>query len=755
MDESAVQKPDCQPLQSPKLQSKDDRQNSKLNNSLSTNNADLLKVPTRKLSVFCRSFDVIEAKDQENTLEFRRTSSNPSVAVGSNDMQDEGSRSRDDSRETSPCRKGFVNSCRSLIENGKFVNSENDCLSERPSSPRCFPSRRSPVMEPKLPRASDNVVDSRSSINETSTEKQPMLENGGPKSVDKNVANSSTEVDRLPSASKSASSSESIENYRVEKDLGFGQSQQAAAASDDLVKIKDQACPPTFVDASSAGRRKYIAVGVEMSNHEDSSTGSESEDEAIEENGGLERIEETRNDRSRPPSSFSIAELPGEPDSIQITDGEKTDDLAQTNREKQQRFFAARRSLSEGDCKQYHRAKRHCGCSKQEEQVNEEDQFRAFPSFADCRLQNMGFANFDETSNLYRDNLVSSESELERKYIAFSIGLGTDRITLQRRVAMSRRQRDLSEQNFEDEIQKLQEEIKDLSRYSLHTDGESMERVERVRHRLDVVKTCACKISSAAETLGAVLQEQRISPEIFVADRYLQILRTRCDNLSTEIAEIKRILLMHNIVIEEDSGEIYDVPLQPSRYRNGSSWSNRTMMARRRASIATISRPLTSQDVTKDCPRQRNSSVSGRVTIRKSSWCSEMMWENDKQARKDSNSVVELRDITEQTESRRNSREENNNLLRHDQVDNIDTINHESVDNINDEDWPSKGSTCLLESRIVEKQLVPCIRTAEPLRITTNFQTWRPGIWYILFFLLGFYVNYITMSVVESKANVS
>ncbi|XP_076658406.1 uncharacterized protein LOC143362277 isoform X2 [Halictus rubicundus] len=742
MDESAVQKTDCQLPRSPKHQSKDDPQHPKPTNSLPVNNADLLKVPKRKLSVFCRSFDVIEAKDQESTLEFRRTASNPSVR--SNDMQDEGSGAREESRETSPCRKGFVNSCRSLIENGQF---------SRPSSPQCLPSRRSPVTEPKLPHVKENMADDRSAIAETPTGKQSQLTNGGPKSVDKNVANSATEDDCRPFATKSASSGESSENCG--KDFKFGQSQQAAAASDDLVRIEDPACPPTFVDATSAGRGKYIAVGAEMSSHEDSSIGSESEDEAIEENDGSGRIEETRSDRSRPPSSFSIAELPGEPDSTRTTVEGKTEDLVQTNREKRQRYFAARRSLSEGDCKRYHRAKRHCSCSKQEEQDDEEDQSQAFPSFADSRLPNMGFANFDETKNLCRENLGSSESELERKYIAFSIGLGTDRITLQRRVAMSRRQRDLSEQNFEHEIQKLQEEIRDLSRYSLHTDGESMERVERVSHRLDIVKTCANKISSAAETLGAVLQEQRISPEIFVADRYLQILRTRCENLSTEIAEIKRILLMHNIVIEEDSGEIYDVPLQPTRYRNGSSWGNRTMMARRRASIATISRPLTTQDVTKDCPRQRNSSVSGRVTIRRPSWCSEMIWENDKQVRKDSNSVVELRDISEQTESRRSSREENNNLLRHDQVDNIDTINREVVDNINDEDWSSSGSTCLLESRIVEKQLVPCIRTTEPLRITTNFQTWQPRIWYILFFLLGFYVNYITLSVVERKANLS
>ncbi|XP_031837480.1 uncharacterized protein LOC116429118 isoform X2 [Nomia melanderi] len=751
MDGSTVRTADCQLLQSSNHQS-NEHQHLKLNNNSANNEASLLNVPKRKLSVFYRSFDVIEAKDQENTLEFRRASSSPSVRL---EVQDEGPKKKENHQETSLCKTGFVN-CRSLIETSKFLScSSPGCFREVSSSdPQRSPTKKSPVMAQKLPQLKESVVDNHTIVAEISSAKHVELkdnENNGPKSVDDKVAVSAEGNHFQFPTEAAAPFGASPENGGWEKkNFGSEQDQQADAASDGLVKIKDPTCPRAFVDVSGAGRGKYMAVGTEMSSHEDSSIGSESEEDAIETSPGnddSERIKVTRSDdRSRPSSSFSIGEVPGKPDSTEAIDGGKPEDLVQLNREKRQRFFASRRSLSEGDCKRYHRARRHCGCSKQEESINEQDQFQAFPSFTDSRLQSMGLTNFDDSNNMCSENHVSSESEIERKYIAFSIGLGTDRITLHRRVMMSRRQRDLSEQNFANEIQKLQEEIEDLSRYSLYTDGESMERVERVRHRLDIVKTCAYRISSAAETLGAVLQEQRISPGICIADKYLQILRSRCENLSTEIAEIKRILSMHNIVIEEDSGEMYDTPLQPTRYRNGSSLNNRTVMARRRASIATIS--------LKDCSRQRNS-TSGRVTIRRPSWCSEMRWENDKQNRKDSSSVVELRDITEQTESRRNSREENNNLLRHDQADNIDITNRDVTDDAKDEDRLSSASTCLLESRIVEKQLVSCIRTAKPLRITGNFQTWRPILWYTLFFLLGFYVNYITLSVDASVADIS
>lgn len=50
----------------------------------------------------------------------------------------------------------------------------------------------------------------------------------------------------------------------------------------------------------------------------------------------------------------------------------------------------------------------------------------------------------------------------QRKYIAFSIGLGTDRITLHQRMILSLRQRDQSERNFMEEIKKMREDIKVL-----------------------------------------------------------------------------------------------------------------------------------------------------------------------------------------------------------------------------------------------------------------------------------------------------
>ncbi|KOC66989.1 hypothetical protein WH47_12416, partial [Habropoda laboriosa] len=202
-------------------------------------------------------------------------------------------------------------------------------------------------------------------------------------------------------------------------------------------------------------------------------------------------------------------------------------------------------------------------------------------------------------------------------------------------------------------------------------------------------------------------------------------------------------------VIEESSGDIGD-DIPKIRYRNGLPCNNRTMVPRRRASIATITRPLTSQDVIKAgfFIMQRNS-VSGRVTLRRPSLCSEIQRrENDKLNRTDSaSSVIELRDIFEHTESRRNSIEENNNLLRIDQSNNVNIVNCDIVDNTNDQDRLISSQNSFLESNVtktVEKQFKLCIRTAEPLRITRHIETWRPILWYTLIFFLGFYAKQIT-----------
>ncbi|XP_011501227.1 PREDICTED: probable serine/threonine-protein kinase DDB_G0282963 [Ceratosolen solmsi marchali] len=377
--------------------------------------------------------------------------------------------------------------------------------------------------------------------------------------------------------------------------------------------------------------------------------------------------------------------------------------------------------------------------------VKEDESPKAFPSWTDERLQESGIASFPDINSEISENL--SEDELKKKYTAFSIGLGTDRMTLSKRMILSRRHRDQAEKNFTNEVSKMQQDIKELA--PLCVDSESVERVERVKQQLEMVARCAHRISCSAETLGAVHQERRVSRAVLLADKYMQTLRTKCEKLAVELAETKRILAENNIVLEENLSEMGD-DFPRVRYR-GVPNNNRTMMARRRASIAAISRPLmgSNQDISKELPRQRNS-VSGRVPgLRRPSLCFETpKWEIEKLDRTDSSSSIsEMREIFEQTESRRHSQEENNNSIRT-SIKNLSNTN----EYIEGEDhWSNSREDIVPElsndNEIISVEIGQNYGHPFVCWLLNRYMTWKPMLWCILIaFLLGFFINRVVSS---------
>ncbi|KAJ8674762.1 hypothetical protein QAD02_010548 [Eretmocerus hayati] len=375
--------------------------------------------------------------------------------------------------------------------------------------------------------------------------------------------------------------------------------------------------------------------------------------------------------------------------------------------------------------------------------IKEDEVPKAFPSWTDEKLQESGIASFPDMLSELSENL--SEEELKKKYSAFSVGLSTDRMTLMKRLSQSRRQRDQAEKNFNNEVNKMHLDIKELA--PLCQDSESLERVERVRLQLDMVSRCAHRISCSAESLGAVHQERRVSRAVLIADRYLQTLRAKCEKLASELAETKKILAENNIVLEDNLSEMGD-DVPRVRYRAVPN-NNRTMMARRRASIATISRPLmgSTQDISKDVPRQRNS-VAGRAPtgLRRPSLSSyeTPKLEIDKLDRTDSSSsTTELREIFEQAESRRQSREENNNSIR------VSTSNLAEVTNEHTEEeeiWSNPREDFVPEivynDEVVAVGLTQRYGNPYVSWLMERYTSWKPMIWGIfLAFLLGFFVN--------------
>ncbi|XP_011251629.1 uncharacterized protein LOC105248507 isoform X3 [Camponotus floridanus] len=709
--------------------------------------------PRRKISVYCRSFNVVTVQDacedpQGSNREVRRSPSN----LGE-------SSARIDERLVP---EKDQNSTSKYPFDHNYRNTKNDSDSSNGSTPqKQFQDSpledELPIEQPVLRRVC--LAPTRlklpqriNKLNDTACV---------PDSTEPNVSNSSLssvaddECDEDDNALRS-SATFIIDKCETEIQDGLGESKSCSGNfprerstsarrlfpcnHTDSRKIVDSENPHSQASVQRVESESRIARSVDgqMSSREDSSD-SECEPATKSTDRGIAEKIDTAASAVSSTSSNDLASAAIVSCKSEVQEKTKTCDrnLLNAKQEKRQRLLFTRRSFSESESN----GRLRCRCKHQESAplIPEGDQRRVFPSLTDFRLQESGIANLSsDTDN--RENL--SELELQKRYIVFSLCLCTDRLTLSRRIALSVRQRDQSEKNLSWEVQKMQQDIQELA--PLCTDRESVERVERVRHQLEMIVRCAHRVSCAAETLGAVYQEHRVSRAVQVADRYLQLLHSRCEKLIADVAETKRILAENNIVIEENSGEFCD-DLPRIRYRSGTPVNNRIMMARRRASVATMSRPIgNTQDVTKDTVRQRNS-VSGRMTIRRPSFNSESpKWEVEKMDRTDSsNSIGELRGIFEQTESRRSSREENNNMLRLNHSSNQNLTNYAVGDNEIRTNAKQQAFEFLADDEDVNLDATAYTRSSQSFLRSIP---WHKMFWGIIIFFLGFFVNQIMVN---------
>ncbi|XP_071643218.1 uncharacterized protein [Temnothorax longispinosus] len=634
--------------------------------------------PRRKISVYYRSFDVVTVQDQRkdhpgSNLEVRQSPCNP---------------------DDSPAQVEGTAAARNVYRN---VKSDSDSSN---STPRKFqdsllddepllveePILRKVHLAPtrlKFSHEAGNELartveapDCASSVPVNSTElgisEIPLSPIGEHKEDDDtSVHSASTFTGKCKTEVKSVIlGPESCSNKNVSQACSMLNRRLLPCSQADSAKIADSEDPHSWASVRrvDGGSQSPIerSVDSQMSSREDSLavSGSEPATTGSDDRCGIdEKVAIEVGKAVNVVSSTSLAD----PVSTRVTscknvtesdEKAREQDVKETKQEIKQWLLKMNRSFSEGE--NLARPKYGCACRlRNPSSTPESCNRRVFPSLTEVRLRESGLANLSDSEES-RENL--SELELQKKYTAFALCLSIDRLTLPRRIAMSCRQRDQSERNLSCEVRKMQQDIQELA--PLCTDRESAERVERVRHQLDMIVRCAHRVSCAAETLGAVHQERRVSRAVQLADKYVHALQSQCEKLTANVAETKRILAKNNIPMEENFGELND---EHSRISRNSILANNRMKEanRRRASVATMSRPMGSmQDVTKEIVRQRNS-VSGRMTLRRPSFSSECPKEIEKLNHTEtSNNIGELRGIFEQTESRRSSREENNDVLR-------------------------------------------------------------------------------------------
>ncbi|KAI9555488.1 hypothetical protein GHT06_018003 [Daphnia sinensis] len=183
-----------------------------------------------------------------------------------------------------------------------------------------------------------------------------------------------------------------------------------------------------------------------------------------------------------------------------------------------------------------------------------------------------------------------SEQEMEDKYNAICLAIRTENLTLGQRLEHQHAERDLVENNLSQEVRVLhslfvtvKQEVARTSQASPYRDGLSSgawnEIFIKVANQLDAVHSSATRISSSAESLGAVEYEARLSAAVQVLILYVDHIKRKWEKEHHELEETKRILKESGVNVAQCLANL------PDRLGAGANAQPSGPVSKRRASF--------------------------------------------------------------------------------------------------------------------------------------------------------------------------
>ncbi|NXK96814.1 LRMP protein, partial [Formicarius rufipectus] len=159
-----------------------------------------------------------------------------------------------------------------------------------------------------------------------------------------------------------------------------------------------------------------------------------------------------------------------------------------------------------------------------------------------------------------------------------------DMFTLQQRVQVEKRARDAAEENIQEELGHCRAALERLGPSC--TSVGCKETLEELQHNLTVLSAAVERATSAAEKLGAVHQEARMSRAAEVMVQHVENLKRHHMREHAELEEMKRLIQQNsrNRQLAETQGDEKQPRSPPAPLLQGS--------ARRRVSIAVIPKQL-------------------------------------------------------------------------------------------------------------------------------------------------------------------
>ncbi|NXE92583.1 LRMP protein, partial [Menura novaehollandiae] len=178
---------------------------------------------------------------------------------------------------------------------------------------------------------------------------------------------------------------------------------------------------------------------------------------------------------------------------------------------------------------------------------------------------------------------TSHFSTPQAAFAHLALAFRCDVFTLQQRVQVEKRARDAAEENIQEELGQCRAALERLGPSCANADCKEM--LEQLQHNLVVLSAAVERATSAAEKLGAVHQEARMSRAAEVMVQHVENLKRHHMREHAELEEMKRLIQQNsrNRQLAETQGELAQCS-HPAPLLQGS--------ARRRVSIAVIPKQL-------------------------------------------------------------------------------------------------------------------------------------------------------------------
>ncbi|XP_017333355.1 uncharacterized protein mrvi1 isoform X2 [Ictalurus punctatus] len=177
-----------------------------------------------------------------------------------------------------------------------------------------------------------------------------------------------------------------------------------------------------------------------------------------------------------------------------------------------------------------------------------------------------------------------TEKEVENAFVQLSLAFRNDNYTLDTRLKQAERERNLTEENTEKELEEFKNSLK--TTVSLWQNAEQREFYQRLIETVAVLHRLANRLSSRAEMVGAVRQEKRMNKATEVMMQYVENLKRTYEKDHAELMEFKKLANQNSPRCYGSSMETGDdgVP----RAARSMSLTMGKALPRRRVSVAVV-----------------------------------------------------------------------------------------------------------------------------------------------------------------------